>query len=82
MQIVIIAFLAGSFVGGFSFAIARILYKSKVPEMCDHELCETVCKLRKEINLSNKERDIAIDDSMQTLRERNEALLMLSQKIK
>ena len=88
MQSGMIGFLIGSFATvllGYHFA--TIFIRARVKEMISIETEKRIkdlefenCFLEKNLNIANRERDIAIEDAKLTLVERNEALIMLSNK--
>ncbi len=88
MQSAMIGFLIGSFATGLlAYYIAAIFIKARVKEMIsagtekrikDQEF--NISFLEKKLMIATRERDIAIEDSKLTLKERNEALIMLSNK--
>lgn len=90
MQGGMIGFIIGSFATGLAaYYFAQIFIRAKVDEMISSETEKRVKNLefdisflQKKLTIANTERDIAIEDSKLTLKERNEALLMLSNKIK
>ena len=90
MQSAMIGFIIGSiFTALAAYYFATIVIKSRVKEMISDEAEKRIkdlefdnCFLEKKLNIAVRERDIAIEDSKLTLKERNEALIMLSNKFK
>lgn len=90
MQGMIIGFIIGViFTVSFSYVLHRMIIKAKVPDMIEAETEKrikdqdfNISFLEKKLSIATRERDIAIEDSKLTLKERNEALIMLSNKIK
>lgn len=83
-----IGFLAGAlFAGSISYYAYSMIDQAKVPEMIKAETEKRIkdlefrgSYLEKKLSIATRERDIAIEDSKLTLKERNEALIMLSNK--
>ena len=90
MQGAMIGFLIGSFgTALLGYYFATIFIKARVKEMIGAETEKrikeqefNISHLKKKLSIATRERDIAIEDSKLTLKERNEALIMLSNKIK
>ena len=88
MQGGMIGFIIGSFATGLAaYYFATIFIKARVKEMISAETEKKIedlqfnnCFLEKKLSIATRERDIAIADSKLTLKERNEALIMLSNK--
>ena len=88
MQSAMIGFLIGSFATVLlGYHLATIFIKARVKEMINAETEKEIkdlkfnnCFLEKKLSIATRERDIAIEDSKLTLKERNEALIMLSNK--
>ena len=86
----IISFMLGSLFGLIpGYLIAKMFQRSGVKEMITEEANKYIqdlefnnSYLEKKLSITTRERDIAIEDSKLTLKERNEALIMLSNKIK
>jgi len=83
-----IGFLIGSFgTAILAYYIATIFIKARVKEIISIETEKrlkdqefNISFLEKKLSIATRERDIAIEDSKLTLKERNEALIMLSKK--
>ena len=88
MQSGMIGFLIGSFATVLlGYHLATIFIRAKVNEMIKIETEKrikdqdfSISFLEKKLSIATRERDIAIEDSKLTLKERNEALIMLSNK--
>ena len=88
MQSGMIGFIIGSiFTALAAYYFAQIFIRARVKEMISAETEKLIkdlefdnCFLEKKLNIAVRERDIAIEDSKLTMKERNEALLMLSNK--
>lgn len=88
MQGEMIGFLFGSFgTAILAYYIATIFIKARIKEIISIETEKrikdqdfNISFLEKKLSIATRERDIAIEDSKLTLKERNEALIMLSNK--
>lgn len=86
---VVIAFLAGGlFVGIISFYLSRMILRAEVIELIQEETERIISDyewkltyLKKKLLLTERQRDIAITDAKEALKERNEALIMLTKKL-
>ena len=85
----IITFLLGAlFAGSISYFAQSMINQAKVPDMIKAETEKRIKDLEfevqfvtKKLSVSERQKDIAIEYSKQTLEERNEALLMLSKRL-
>ena len=85
----IITFLLGAlFAGSISYFAQSMINQAKVPEMIKAETEKRIKDLEfevqfvtKKLSVSERQKDIAIEYTKQTLEERNEALLMLSKRL-
>lgn len=88
MESGIIGFAIGSISGLIlCFSLIKMMTKAKVSEMISETTEKKIIDLEfdksfleKKLSIAIRERDIAIEDSKLTLKERNEALIMLSNK--
>lgn len=79
---IIVSFLAGGlFVGLISMVVTMIAIRSEVTKMVVFKMKPQLKSMKNQLTIARKERNIAIEEAKKSIDQRNEALLMLSNKL-